>query len=69
MMKQKIKILQFISNITIIAGLITIIPDLSGNKSILGYNSVCSFAPISSVIMVYTGWMIKGYLKSLSPQK
>ena len=50
--------------LTILAGTATLFPlTSSSDVSILGYRALCSFSPISSILLLYTGWMTIGYAK------
>lgn len=48
----------------IAAGLATLIPYTGASiPSILGYRSICPFAPISTTLILYTGLLIYGQIR------
>jgi len=61
--KGKRILLHALSICFMVAGLITLIPYAEAtNMSILGYNAICSFAPLSTLLALYIGVTIYQYL-------
>ena len=51
-------------------GLATLLPFTAAiNKSIIGYKSICSFAPVSTIILLYVSVTIHRYLLNLPGRK
>ena len=62
---QKRKLLHVISICLVVAGVLTIFPNKwASSASILGYNALCPFAPISTVVTLYIGVTMYRYLKN-----
>jgi hypothetical protein len=60
-------LLRILSICFTVAGLITIIPNAGAhNASILGYNAVCSFAPLSTGLFLYIGITMHRYLSNVN---
>jgi len=62
--KRKEKLLRILSLSCFVAGALTILPSaLAQEPSILGYRALCPFAPISTVLTVYSGKIIHHFSK------
>jgi len=60
------KALHAVSVLAIMSGIVTLIPfPIAKEASILGYNAICSFSPISSILLIYLGVMLSGYVKRM----
>ena len=58
------KLLLMTSVILAIAGLMTLVPWAGANKlNILGYKSLCTFAPVSTLIMLFVSNTLYGIRK------
>ena len=59
----KRKLLRLLSIFFTTAGVLTLIPHAGAvSPSILGYQSLCSFAPVSTVLSLYAGVTLHRYL-------
>ncbi len=65
-LKQKKRYLNLVAAALGIAGVATLAPcSAASNPSILGYKALCSFSPISTVILLYIANMVRGYAKRI----
>lgn len=59
----KTRILRALSAVLAIMALVTILPYKGAHElSILGYKSICPFAPISTLIAIYLSYTIHRYI-------
>ena len=65
MTMKKRKILGVVSVVLAILGVLTMLPfGLAGDVSMFGYKALCSFVPISTILLLYAAITIYRYLKN-----
>ncbi len=68
--KRKKLYLNLVAAVVGIAGVATLVPcSAVSTPSILGYKALCSFSPVSTVILLYIANMIRGYAKRIQTDR
>ncbi|MFO8048181.1 MAG: hypothetical protein R6U29_04030 [Desulfosudaceae bacterium] len=61
--RTKRKALRIVSVALLIMGVMTVVPHgRAGDSSMLGYKALCTFTPISTIIILYVAFTIHRYL-------
>lgn len=64
-----LRMLKYLSAVFVLMAVATVIPGKSVHgSSIMGYASLCPFAPFSTGISLYAAYMIRRYLDRVSKQ-